>query len=123
MSAKKESVVTVENEWQQLLDEANAISVLLSGVLKRVDTISDALKYRNENILTKLFPGRPYDRRDTNLLGKYLEEDKSSLMERLMEVKIEKVKEEKRNALLSRLSLSEDEMRLLGIAQTKNGKP
>lgn len=44
-------------------------------------------------------------------------------MERLMEVKIEKVKEEKRNALLSRLSLSEDEMRLLGIAQTKNGKP
>ena len=101
--------------WEQIAQAGEKVAYAYQHVLKAADELADLLEYNADYVLRRALPKSVAERRDCELVPKWLEAEREALEEHVRARLAAHAKAIEREALLARLKLTKAEQRLLGI--------
>ncbi len=107
--------IAEERPWEQIVQAGEKVAYAYQHVLKAADELADLLEYNADYVLRRALPRSVAERRDCELVPKWLEAEREEIEEHVRARLAAHAKAIKREALLARLKLTKAEQRLLGI--------
>src|SRR5512136_52671 len=104
-----------ERAWEQIVQAGEKVAYAYQHVLKAGDELADLLEYSADYVLRRALPKSVAERRDCELVPKWLEAEREEIEEHVRARLAAHAKAIEREALLARLKLTKAEQRLLGI--------
>ncbi len=104
-----------ERAWEQIVQAGEKVAYAYQHVLKAVDELADLLEYNEDYVLRRALPRSVAERRDCELVPRWLEAERDEIEEHVRARLAAHAKAIEREALLARLKLTKAEQRLLGI--------
>ena len=101
--------------WEQIAQAGEKVAYAYQHVLKAADELADLLEYNADYVLRRALPKSVAERRDCELIPKWLEAEREGIEEHVRARLAAHAKAIEREALLARLKLTKAEQRLLGI--------
>jgi len=104
-----------EDAWAEILAHGEVVVAAYEEFLKSSDVLANALPYNHEYVLRRALPKKPGNRRKSDSIRDWLKADRAKIQSDLVSWQSQIREAAKRGELLSRLNLTKDEKRLLGI--------
>jgi ketol-acid reductoisomerase len=104
-----------ERAWEQIVQAGEKVAYAYQHVLKAADELADLLEYNADYVLRRALPKSVAERRDCELVPRWLEAEREEIEEHVRARLAAHAKAAQREALLARLKLTKAEQRLLGI--------
>ena len=104
-----------ERAWEQIVQAGEKVAYAYQHVLKAADELAGLLEYNADYVLRRALPKSVSERRDCELVPKWLEAEREEIEEHVRARLAAHAKAIEREALLARLKLTKAEQRLLGI--------
>ena len=104
-----------EDGWAEILARGEAVVAAYNALLQASDDLAGKIARYDEYVLSQVMPRRAGERRDSHRVLTWLEHHRDDIETSLAERRAAREAAEQRGALLSRLKLTKDEKRLLGI--------
>ena len=104
-----------ERAWEQIVQAGEKVAYAYQHVLKAADELADLLEYNADYVLRRALPKSVAERRDCELVPKWLEAEREEIEEHVRARLAAHAKAIERERLLARLKLTKAEQRLLGI--------
>ena len=111
-----------ERAWEQIVQAGEKVAYAYQHVLKAADELADLLEYNADYVLRRALPKSVAERRDCELVPKWLEAEREEIEEHVRARLAAHAKAIEREALLARLKLTKAEQRLLGIPKPHEGE-
>ena len=112
---KAEMKPTEEDVWQEIVHAGEKVAYAYQHVLRAADELAGLLEYNADYVLRRALPKSVAERRDCELVPKWLEAEREEIEEHVRARLAARAKAIEREALLARLNLTKAEQRLLGI--------
>ena len=106
---------TEERVWEEIVHAGEKVAYAYQHVLMAADELADLLEYNADYVLRRALPKSVAERRDCELVPKWLEAERAEIEEHVRAREVARAKAAEREALLARLKLTKAEQRLLGI--------
>ncbi|MCX6916905.1 MAG: hypothetical protein NT167_28360 [Verrucomicrobia bacterium] len=106
---------TEERVWEEIVQAGEKVAYAYQHVLMAADGLADLLEYNADYVLRRALPKSVAERRDCELVPKWLETEREEIEEHVRARQAARAKAAEREALLARLNLTKAEQRLLGI--------
>ena len=106
---------TEERVWEEIVQAGEKVACAYQHVLKASDELADLLEYNADYVLRRALPKSVAERRDCELVPKWLQAEREEIEEHVRARLAARAKAVEREALLARLKLTKAEQRLLGI--------
>ena len=106
-----------DDAWAEILAHAEVVVAAYDALLLASDDLAGKIARNDEYVLSQVMPRRTGERRDSRRILPWLEHYREGIETSLAERSAAREAAEKRGALLSRLNLTKDEKRLLGIEE------
>jgi hypothetical protein len=104
-----------ERAWELIVQAGEKVAYAYQHVLKAADELADLLEYNADYVLRRALPKSVAERRDCELVPKWLEAEREEIEKHVRARLAAHAKAIQREALLARLKLTKAEQRLLGI--------
>jgi len=104
-----------ERAWEQIVQAGEKVAYAYQHVLKAADELADLLEYNADYVLRRALPRSVAERRDCELVPRWLEAEREEIEEHVRARLAAHAKAAQREALLARLKLTKAEQRLLGL--------
>ncbi len=104
-----------ERAWEQIVQAGEKVAYAYQHVLKAADELDDLLEYNADYVLRRALPRSVAERRDCELVPRWLEAEREEIEEHVRARLAAHAKAAQREALLARLKLTKAEQRLLGL--------
>ena len=101
--------------WLDVESKAQLVESVYDNFLAASDALAKAMQWDEEYVLRRLLPKSAGERRYTRRVTKWVNGEKQVWMQLYDRIKEARQEQQKRQALLQKLNLSEDQMALLGI--------
>lgn len=108
----------LKEQWKKIRETGEGVSLAYSGFLKASDALADLMDYDRDWVLRQTLPGPAY-RRDKRHILEFLESKEGDWGRNAVEKLRSDRAKMKRDALMARLKLTNDEMKILGISKLK----
>lgn len=113
---------TEERVWEEIVQAGEKVAYAYQQVLMAADELADLLEYNADYVLRRALPKSMAERRDCELVAKWLEAEREEIEEHVRARQAARAKAAEREALLARLNLTKAEQRLLGIPKPHEGE-
>jgi hypothetical protein len=104
-----------DDAWAEILAHAEVVVAAYDALLLASDDLAEKIARNDEYVLSQVMPRRSGERRNSHRILPWLEHYRDDIETSLAERRAAREAAEQRGALLSRLKLTKDEKRLLGI--------
>ena len=110
-----------EDAWAEILAHGEVVVAAYNALLQASDDLAKNIARHDDDVLSQVMPRRAGERRESDRILSWLEHYRDDIEIHLAQRSAAREAAKQRAALLSRLNLTKDEKRLLGIEVLADG--